>query len=88
MVAADPLALKTILQPKGKNHEKVLLTTTALVMTVAAAADITFSGAGEVGMNDGSLYTGYDFNVALSAASDNGMTFAMGFDMGAGSPQT
>jgi hypothetical protein len=30
-------------------------------------------------------YSGYDFNVALSAASDNGMTFAMGFDMGAGS---
>ena len=29
-------------------------------------------------------YSGYDFNVALSAASDNGMTFAMGFDMGAG----
>jgi len=29
-------------------------------------------------------YSGYDFNVALSGASDNGMTFAMGFDMGAG----
>ena len=65
--------------------KKVLLTTTALVMTAGvAAADITFSGAGEVGMNDGTLYTGYDFNVALSAAADNGMTFAMGFDMGAG----
>ena len=65
--------------------KKVLLTTTALVMTAGvAAADITFSGAGEVGMDDGTLYTGYDFNVALSAAADNGMTFAMGFDMGAG----
>jgi outer membrane protein OmpU len=30
-------------------------------------------------------YSGYDFNVAASGASDNGMTFAMGFDMGAGS---
>jgi len=30
-------------------------------------------------------YSGYDFNVAVSGASDNGMTFAMGFDMGAGS---
>ena len=29
-------------------------------------------------------YSGYDFNVALSGASDNGMTFAMGFDLGAG----
>jgi hypothetical protein len=29
-------------------------------------------------------YSGYDFNVALSGASDNGMTFSMGFDMGAG----
>jgi hypothetical protein len=29
-------------------------------------------------------YSGYDFNVALSGSSDNGMTFAMGFDMGAG----
>ena len=31
-----------------------------------------------------SSYSGYDFNVAVSGASDNGMTFAMGFDMGAG----
>jgi len=30
-------------------------------------------------------YSGYDFNVGLSGSSDNGMTFAMGFDMGAGS---
>jgi len=29
-------------------------------------------------------YSGYDMNVAASAASDNGMTFAFGFDMGAG----
>jgi hypothetical protein len=29
-------------------------------------------------------YSGYDFNVAASGASDNGMTFSMGFDMGAG----
>jgi len=29
-------------------------------------------------------YSGYDFNVAASGASDNGMTFAVGFDMGAG----
>jgi len=33
---------------------------------------------------DMTSYSGYDFNVAASGASDNGMTFAMGFDMGAG----
>jgi len=30
-------------------------------------------------------YSGYDLNVAVSGAADNGMTFSMGFDMGAGS---
>jgi hypothetical protein len=30
------------------------------------------------------LTTGYDFNVALSAATDNGITMSTGFDMGAG----
>jgi hypothetical protein len=29
-------------------------------------------------------YSGYDMDVAVSGAADNGMTFAMGFDMGAG----
>jgi outer membrane protein OmpU len=33
---------------------------------------------------DMKAYSGYDMNVAASAASDNGMTFAFGFDMGAG----
>jgi hypothetical protein len=30
------------------------------------------------------VYSGYDLNVAVSGASDNGITFSMGFDMGAG----
>ena len=29
-------------------------------------------------------YSGYDMNVAVSAESDNGIVFGMGFDMGAG----
>ena len=29
-------------------------------------------------------YSGYDLNVAVSGATDNGTTFSMGFDMGAG----
>jgi len=33
---------------------------------------------------DMQAYSGYDFNVAASASADNGMTFAFGFDMGAG----
>ena len=31
-----------------------------------------------------SAYSGYDMNAAVSGASDNGMTFSFGFDMGAG----
>ena len=34
---------------------------------------------------DNVVYTGYDMNVNMSGASDNGMTFAAAFDMGAGS---
>ena len=63
-----------------------------------AHADVTFSGKGEVGVFQDenytspevgsptmTVYSGYDLNVAVSGASDNGMTFSMGFDMGAGS---
>ena len=63
-----------------------------------AQADVTFSGKGEAGVfqdanatgtevaaADMTVYTGYDLNVAVSGASDNGMTFSAGFDMGAGS---
>ena len=36
----------------GKNHEKVLLTTTALVMTAGvAAADVSFSGSAQTGIS-------------------------------------
>jgi outer membrane protein OmpU len=38
----------------------------------------------EAKAGDMQAYSGYDFNVAASAAADNGMTFAFGFDMGAG----
>jgi len=34
---------------------------------------------------DMTAYSGYDLNVAVSGQSDNGMTYSMGFDMGAGS---
>ena len=93
--------------------KKVLLTTTALVMTAGvAAAEVSFSGTAQVALTDDNgkkttasttnigtghanganagaetsyvLTTGYDFNVALSAATDNGITMSTGFDMGAG----
>ena len=71
--------------------KKVLLTTTALVMTAGvAAAEVSFSGTTQVGMSstagaDMALNTGIDFNVAVSAATDNGITVSTGFDTGFGS---
>ena len=56
-----------------------------------AQADVSFSGKGEVsvaqadGTKSMSVRSGYDLNVAVSGASDNGITYSMGFDMGAGS---
>ena len=79
--------------------KRILLTTTSLVLAAGVAqADVSFSGKGEAGVfqdanaagaevaaADMTVYTGYDLNVAVSGASDNGMTFSAGFDMGAGS---
>jgi outer membrane protein OmpU len=52
--------------------KKVLATVTGTAASVKGAT------------NDVVAYSGYDFNIGLSAASDNGITFAAGFDMGAG----
>ena len=59
-----------------------------------AHADVTFSGKGEAGVYqdpgaseavaDMTVYSGYDLNVAVSGASDNGITYSMGFDLGGG----
>jgi len=71
--------------------KKVLLTTTALVMTAGvASAEITMSGkAGAAMVSTGAanavVVTGADLNFALSGAADNGMTFSTSIDMGAGS---
>ena len=71
--------------------KRILLTTTSLVLAAGVAqADVTFSGKGEVSVAqaDGngtmSVRSGYDLNVAVSGASDTGITYSMGFDMGAG----
>jgi len=70
--------------------KKVLLTTTALVMTAGvAAAEVSISGKTQVsvtatGNGDNVLNTHADINMALSAAYDNGMTMAttIGWDAG------
>jgi len=76
---------------RGKNMKRILLTTTSLVLAAGVAqADVTFSGKGEVsvaqanGAAEMAVRSGYDLNVAVSGASDNGITYSMGFDMGAG----
>ena len=70
--------------------KKVLLTTTALVMTAGvAAAEVSFSGTTQVSVSNtlsagNDLNTHIDFNVAVSGASDNGVTMSAGFGYDAG----
>ena len=71
--------------------KKVLLTTTALVMTAGvASAEISMSGTAHTAMvatttANAVVVTGADLNFALSGASDNGITLSTSIDMGAGS---
>ena len=70
--------------------KKVLLTTTALVMTAGvAAAEVSFSGKAQValsasGSNDNVLTTHVDLNTSISMAADNGLTMStsVGYDAG------
>ena len=70
--------------------KKILLTTTALVMTAGvAAAEVSFSGKTQVsvsatGNGDNVLHSHIDFNVAVSGTYDNGMTMATSFGYDAG----
>ena len=70
--------------------KKVLLTTTALVMTAGvAAAEVSMSGTTQVSISatgnaENTLNTHMDFNVSVSGASDNGMTMSTGFGYDAG----
>jgi hypothetical protein len=55
-----------------------------------AQADVSFSGKGEVSYakagaaDDMAVRSGFDLEIAMSGASDNGITFSMGADIGAG----
>ena len=70
--------------------KNVLFATTALVLTAGvASAEVTFSGTGQVSLSStaGADYvanTHLDLNVAISGATDNGMTFStsVGYDAG------
>ena len=70
--------------------KKVLLTTTALVMTAGvAAAEVSFSGKAQValsasGSDDNVLTTHVDLNASISMAADNGLTMStsVGYDAG------
>ena len=70
--------------------KKVLLTTTALVMTAGfAAAEVTMSGTTQAAVSktttgNNVLSTHIDFNVAVSGASDNGITMSAAFGYDAG----
>jgi outer membrane protein OmpU len=76
--------------------KKVLLTTTALVMTAGvAAADVSFGGTAGIAFIDDNgasdatrdgmfVESYYDFDVKLSAEASNGLTMAASFDMGGG----
>jgi hypothetical protein len=82
--------------PRERIMKKVLLTTTALVMTAGvAAAEVSFSGTAGIAFVDDNgksdaTRTGmfvesyYDLDVAVSASADNGLTMSAGFDMGSG----
>jgi outer membrane protein OmpU len=70
--------------------KKVLLTTTALVMTAGvAAAEVSFSGTAQVSMAaeggaDMALNTHLDVNAAVSGTTDNGITMSTSFGYDAG----
>jgi outer membrane protein OmpU len=81
---------------RGKNMKRILLTTTSLVLAAGVAqADVSFSGTAGVAMIDDNgasdatrvdmfFESYYDFDIAASAESDNGVSVSVGFDMGAG----
>jgi outer membrane protein OmpU len=78
---------------EGKKMKKVLLATTALVMTTGyAAAEVSFSGKASAGIastsgaNDTSeVFSGMDINISASVTTDNGISITVADDIGGGS---
>jgi hypothetical protein len=90
-VAKDALMDANALAEDTRVRRDTKASTIAAAQAALAAAEAALAATkgtaavAAVKAGDMTAYSGYDFNVAASGASDNGMTFAMGFDMGAGS---
>jgi outer membrane protein OmpU len=77
---------------EGKKMKKVLLATTALVMTTGyAAAEISFSGKASAGIASTSgatdtseVFSGMDINISASVTTDNGISITVADDIGGG----
>jgi hypothetical protein len=79
VIAAEAaVAAAATVDAKALAQAQLAIATKALEVLTGTAA------AGKGATPNLAAYSGYDFNVAVSGASDNGMTFAMGFDMGEG----
>jgi outer membrane protein OmpU len=76
--------------PRERIMKKVLLTTTALVMTAGvAAAEVSLSGTAgvsstKVGAAAARMTSGVDLNMAVSATAGNGVTMSATVDLGEG----
>jgi len=79
--AAASTAAAAAIRTDALNAAKALAAQAQLVYDAQLGAAATGKGA----TPKLKAYSGYDFNVAAAGTADNGMTFAMGFDMGAGS---
>jgi hypothetical protein len=87
LIAAHQVLMDADTTDAAYNAEKDLKTAdeAELARLEATLAKLTAVAATGKGATPNlTAYSGYDFNVAVSGASDNGMTFAMGFDMGEG----
>jgi outer membrane protein OmpU len=90
-VSVPDLRANQTLKKQERLMKKVLLTTTALVMTAGvAAAEVSFSGVTQASISatgasgENTLNTHIDLNMAVSSTADNGMTMAatVGYDEG------
>jgi hypothetical protein len=85
LMDANALAEGTRVEADTK-ATRIAVAQAALAAAEAALARTKGTAAvAAVKAGDMTAYSGYDFNISASGASENGMTFAMGFDMGAGS---
>ena len=91
LLAKDNLRLAKATQVTDDATADTAATVIAVAEARLAAAEAAYAtelgtaAVAAVKAGDMQAYSGYDFNVNLAGSSDNGVTVAMGFDMGAGS---